>query len=564
VSPGNFSNGGVDTFDERKRYIGVRLQQGVPLLDRDWNELDDIRRYFERRLRERYVGEGVPDLTGFEIGAPGFAAENDVMIAAGSCSIAGFDVWNEDDVLFSEQGDKKPLLAPNVANPDTLIVYLEPEVVRVDATEDPALRNAQDVNMETCLRDQLTWAVRAVRRPALPPPGTYVLAEITRQPGDTQIRAEMIADRRRTMLNLANAVDRLGSAERRLAALEQAVQRAQLDIETMRQDLNRLFWDVRVETSTFDALFGGRATITVTVTDRNSDPVQGAMVTFATDWGVLTSSVSVSDAAGKASVELIGIRSDSPVRPADAGLLLRAAQKVGAATLANPGAIEYARVRFEPEELALVSRYSPIEHLYNLGADLPRDPIVAAPEPRTATVTVHAKEGQGAIVRGVGSVQVRFGLWIRDWVRTKIVDVTKQVAVGARIGDVMRQGFGDGGFDSTRVTGRLPHTLQSINDETQSRLKENLFVDPDIADEDVHGSGLLGQVIAQESTAAVGARANDAINTQLAQFVEAPDVPLDSKQAETARTEIVQRSSQITAGFAQSHKQVFSVTRTGG
>ena len=95
MSPGNFSNGGVDTFDERKRYVGVRLQQGVPLLDRDWNELEDIRRFFEQRLREHYVGEGVPDLDGFEVKAPEFDAENDVLIGAGSCSVAGFDVWSE-------------------------------------------------------------------------------------------------------------------------------------------------------------------------------------------------------------------------------------------------------------------------------------------------------------------------------------------------------------------------------------------------------------------------------------------------------------------------------------
>ena len=45
---GNFSNHGIDTFDPDKDYIGIRLQQGVPLLDRDWNELEDIRRAAER------------------------------------------------------------------------------------------------------------------------------------------------------------------------------------------------------------------------------------------------------------------------------------------------------------------------------------------------------------------------------------------------------------------------------------------------------------------------------------------------------------------------------------
>jgi hypothetical protein len=563
VSPGNFSNGGIDTFDERKSYVGVRMQQGVPLLDRDWNELEDIRRYFERRIRGHYVGEGVPDLAGFQVKAPGFAAENDVLIGAGNCSVAGFDVWNQQELLFSEQGDRTPLPAPNASTPDTLIVYLEPEVVRIDATGDPALRNAQDVNMETCLRDQLRWAVRAVRRPAFPPPGTFVLAEITRQPGDTQIRAELITDRRRTMLNLADAVDRLGSAERRLDALEQAVQRAQLDLESMRQDLGRLFWDVRVQASTAEALFGGKATISITVTDRNAAPVQGAILSFSTDWGILHSSAAVTDARGKASVDLIGVKTENPVKLADAGLLQRASLKVAAATLANPGAIEYAKVRFEPQELALVSRYSPAEIFLDLSTDLPSGPIVAPPEPRTATLVVYAKEGQGAIVRGVGSVQVRFGMWIRDWVRTKIIDVTKQVSVGARIGDIMRQGFEAEGFDHGRVTARLPQTLQSIHDETKSKLKENLFADQELGDADVGGSGIVGQVIAQEATAAIGARTNNAIETQIQQFVSAPELPLDQKQGEVAKTEIVQRSSQIAAGFSQSHKQLFSVVRTG-
>jgi hypothetical protein len=558
VSPGNFSNGGVATFDEHKRYVGVRLQQGVPLLDRDWNELDDIRRFFEQRLREHYVGEGVPDLTGFEVRAPDFDAENDVLIGGGSCSVAGLDVWSEQDVLFSEQGDLVPLPPPDPAG-DTLVLYLEPEVVLVDSTVDPDLGNPQDVNMETCLRDQLRWAVRAVRRPGLPPAGTYVLAEITRGADDRQIGAGLIADRRRTMLRLADAVDRLGSAEGRLTALEGAVRHAQLDIEAMRQDLNRLLWDVRVEVSTTDTLFGGQATITVTVTDRNGDAVQGATLTFATDWGWLTSPVAVTDTDGTVAVQLVGVYAETPVRLSDLGILERASQKVAAATLSNPGAVEYAKVQFEPEELAMVSRYSTPGLLHDLGSDLPPAPIVAPPDVRTATVTVHAS--QGSIVRGVGSVQVRFGVWIRDWVRTKIVDVTKQVTVGARIGDVLRQGFAAGAFDTIVVTGKLPFTLQSINDETQAKLKEHLFVNPQLSDADVVGSGLLAQTIAEHATTAVGARTNSAIETQLDQFVAANDVPLDAAQAATARTDIVQRSSQITAGFAQSHKQLFSVTR---
>ena len=34
---GNFSR---NTFDPVKDYVAVRLQQGVPILDADWNELN--------------------------------------------------------------------------------------------------------------------------------------------------------------------------------------------------------------------------------------------------------------------------------------------------------------------------------------------------------------------------------------------------------------------------------------------------------------------------------------------------------------------------------------------
>ena len=39
---GNFSR---NTFDPVKDYVAVRLQQGVPILDADWNELNDVTRH---------------------------------------------------------------------------------------------------------------------------------------------------------------------------------------------------------------------------------------------------------------------------------------------------------------------------------------------------------------------------------------------------------------------------------------------------------------------------------------------------------------------------------------
>lgn len=106
---GNFSNDGTDTFDPRKRYVGVRLQQAVPLLDRDWNELEDVRRYEEVMLRKWYIGNGSPD-DGFKISALD-SAKNDFKIAAGRCLVDGFEAVNEPyfniDIKFEEDLNKK-------------------------------------------------------------------------------------------------------------------------------------------------------------------------------------------------------------------------------------------------------------------------------------------------------------------------------------------------------------------------------------------------------------------------------------------------------------------------
>lgn len=54
----NFSR---NTFDKLKHYVGVRLQQGVPLIDADWNEQEDIRKYELQAFLKWFVGDGVPE-----------------------------------------------------------------------------------------------------------------------------------------------------------------------------------------------------------------------------------------------------------------------------------------------------------------------------------------------------------------------------------------------------------------------------------------------------------------------------------------------------------------------
>ena len=50
----------TSTFKPLEARCNVRLQQGVPIVDADWNELDDIRRFEMRAYLKWFVGDGIP------------------------------------------------------------------------------------------------------------------------------------------------------------------------------------------------------------------------------------------------------------------------------------------------------------------------------------------------------------------------------------------------------------------------------------------------------------------------------------------------------------------------
>ncbi len=67
---GNFSNDPQSKLQKSlsRHYVGVRLQQGVPVLDADWNELEDLRRWELWSLLKWFIGNGVPENnSGFKI-----------------------------------------------------------------------------------------------------------------------------------------------------------------------------------------------------------------------------------------------------------------------------------------------------------------------------------------------------------------------------------------------------------------------------------------------------------------------------------------------------------------
>lgn len=208
---GNFSR---DTYDRIKHYVGVRLQQGVPLVDADWNEQEDIKKFELQAFLKWYVGSGVPQGNdGFRI-RRAFGTTNDFIIdggdgtpsGAGHCLVEGWDVMNESDILYSSQDSVPALTTPTADRTDT--VYLDVWEREVDSAEDTDLVNPA-IGLETCVRLKREWRVRVAEdanAPPAAPPGHvfYVLATLNRPAGVDFITSSHITDRRRTGLTIAN------------------------------------------------------------------------------------------------------------------------------------------------------------------------------------------------------------------------------------------------------------------------------------------------------------------------------------------------------------------------
>jgi hypothetical protein len=230
---GNFSR---DTFDRLKHYVGVRLQQGVPIVDADWNELEDIRRYELQAFLKWFVGNGVPNGNdGFQIQA--VADPNDLSIRGGDGTpegtgrilVDGLDVLNESDIRYTAQAlfnnaalgaewgvdPIPPLTTPAGNRVDT--VYLDVWEREVDSTEDADLVNPA-IGVETAVRTRREWAVRVVEGSlAVPAPTAghifYGLARLNRVGGAAVIPAGGIADIRETILSLGSALAHLSRTD---------------------------------------------------------------------------------------------------------------------------------------------------------------------------------------------------------------------------------------------------------------------------------------------------------------------------------------------------------------
>ncbi len=174
-----------------RHYAGVRLQQGVPLVDADWNELEDIRRYEERAMLKWLVGDGVPQ------GNEGFlikgAKVSDFTMNQGVCYVNGWTVINLADMKYTAQelynNDKlaaergvEPLPPIQLESGQQYGVYLDVWEREINRWEDGRIVN-EAIGIETCVRIKREWAVRVAAGAQAPAVkaghGYYKLAVLT-------------------------------------------------------------------------------------------------------------------------------------------------------------------------------------------------------------------------------------------------------------------------------------------------------------------------------------------------------------------------------------------------
>ena len=178
---GDFSR---SSFDPRKHYRSVRMQQGRVQLDADWNEQQDILLHLITTQLRDLVGPGGTSATeaGFGItlveqtGEP--ADENeaglpdehtrpgkrlpDFQIGAGRYYVGGVLCENEAPVLYSGQPDY-PAAASLVQEPvdhDHFLVYLDVWQRHLTAWEDPTIREIALGGPDTTTRVKTVWQVK--------------------------------------------------------------------------------------------------------------------------------------------------------------------------------------------------------------------------------------------------------------------------------------------------------------------------------------------------------------------------------------------------------------------
>ncbi|MFB3077743.1 MAG: DUF6519 domain-containing protein, partial [Lysobacterales bacterium] len=149
------------TFKQEKHYSSVRMQQGRVQLDADWNEQLDITAY-----RHATESSDVVGLCGTPKENAGFSLQpqnDDFLISAGRCYVDGIMCENDNDVLFTEQGDFPEITQPPNEGAGFYLAYLDVWQRHITALEDPEIREVALGGPDTATRTKTIWQVKLAK-----------------------------------------------------------------------------------------------------------------------------------------------------------------------------------------------------------------------------------------------------------------------------------------------------------------------------------------------------------------------------------------------------------------
>lgn len=191
------------TFDRRKHYTGVLIQQGRVLTDADANEEQAIRQYRDETEARDVIGPtGTPkENPGFGIAVQATGGVDRIAIAPGRYYVDGILCENEARVTEDRQPDLPPAnpgsVAPSIrdlltaAGATAGLVYLDAWKRPVTAMEDPDIKEVALGEADTSARLRTVWQVRVL---PLRTPGATCVSNLPEwnaliSPRDARLRA---------------------------------------------------------------------------------------------------------------------------------------------------------------------------------------------------------------------------------------------------------------------------------------------------------------------------------------------------------------------------------------
>jgi hypothetical protein len=156
-----------NTFNPKKHYRGVLMQQGRVQLDADWNEnLDILLNRIETETIDVIGVCGVPiHDAGFGIlttMTPALTA-GDFGLSKGRAYVDGILVENDTDVAFSQQPYVLPKPGPKITASGVYLLYLDVWQRHITALDDKEIREVALGGPDTATRVQTIWQARVSR-----------------------------------------------------------------------------------------------------------------------------------------------------------------------------------------------------------------------------------------------------------------------------------------------------------------------------------------------------------------------------------------------------------------